>query len=453
MGTTSLRVLVVDDEAAMREVLSARLEKQGFAVETAESGNQAQERVAAASPDLIISDVVLPDISGLDLLQTLKAGDPHRPVILITAFGTVDSAVEAIKRGATDFLTKPIDYDKLISIIDVARAEISRRRKIRDLDAALSESGRFGEFVGRSAAMKAVYEALGTLASSDAPAILAGESGTGKELAARTVHALSARSNGPFVAVNTAAIPESLTESELFGHVKGAFTGAVAARSGYFEMADGGTLFLDEISEMPPTIQPKLLRVLEDGFVRRVGGRRESEVDVRVVAATNRDPESAVKDGHLRSDLFYRLSVFNIELPPLRDRTDDIPLLVHHFLGLFNDKHGTKIDGASDETLDALNDYSWPGNVRELRNVLERATIVARQGWIETVHLPPFLRRESPSPDAVSIPLGSTIAEAERKLIMETLKQMDGNKSRAARALGLDVRTIRYKLRAYENEP
>jgi len=437
----------------MREVLSTRLEEKGFEVATAESGQQAREQVDVYQPDIVISDVVLPDVSGLDLLQTLKSGDPHRPVILITAFGTVDSAVEAIKRGATDFLTKPIDYDKLLSIIDVARAEISRRREIKDVEATLADSGRFGEFIGRSPAMRAIYEALETLAASDAPAILAGESGTGKELAARTVHALSARSKGAFVAVNTAAIPESLTESELFGHVKGAFTGAVATRTGYFEMADGGTLFLDEISEMPTAIQPKLLRVLEDGLVRRVGGRREAEVDVRVLAATNRNPETAIEEGKLRSDLFYRLSVFNIELPPLRNRTEDIPLLLHHFLGIFNDKHGTDVDGASEETLNALTAYLWPGNVRELRNVLERATIVARQGWIETVHLPPFLRHESPAKDVIAIPVGSTVAEAERKLILETLKTMEGNKSRAARTLGLDVRTIRYKLRAYDKEP
>jgi DNA-binding NtrC family response regulator len=453
MPQESLRILVVDDEAAMREVLSARLQEKGFSVDTAGSGQEAQEQVEAHRPDVVISDVVLPDVSGLDLLQTLKSGDAHRPIILITAFGTVDSAVEAIKRGATDFLTKPIDYDKLLSVIDVARAEISRRRQIRDLEATLADTGRFGEFIGRSPAMKAVYEALETLAGSDAPAILAGESGTGKELAARTVHTLSERAKGPFVAVNTAAIPESLTESELFGHVKGAFTGAVATRTGYFEMAHGGTLFLDEISEMPAAVQPKLLRVLEDGLVRSVGGRRESEVDVRVLAATNRNPEAAVKEGRLRSDLFYRLSVFNIELPPLRHRAEDIPLLVHHFVGTFNDRHGTEVDGASEDSLDALESYRWPGNVRELRNVIERAAIVARHGWIEMVHLPPFLRQDTPDKDVVSIPVGSTVAAAERTLILETLKKMDGNKSRAARALGLDVRTIRYKLRDYEKEP
>jgi DNA-binding NtrC family response regulator len=452
MSQQVLRILIVDDEAAMREVLSTRLEERGFEVATAESGQQAREQVEAHHPDIVISDVVLPDVSGLDLLQALKSGDPHRPVILITAFGTVDSAVEAIKRGATDFLTKPIDYDKLLSIIDVAQTEISRRQHIKEVEVTLAESGRFGEFIGRSPAMKALYEALKTLAASDASAILAGESGTGKELAARTVHALSVRADGAFVAVNTAAIPESLTESELFGHVKGAFTGAVATRTGYFEMADGGTLFLDEISEMPAAIQPKLLRILEDGLVRRVGGRQEAEVDVRVLAATNRNPQAAMDEGKLRSDLFYRLSVFNIELPPLRDRTEDIPLLVHHFLSLFNEKHGTDVDGASEETLESLTAYRWPGNVRELRNVLERATIVARQGWIETVHLPPFLRQEPPARDVVAIPVGSTVADAERKLILETLKTMGGNKSRAARALGLDVRTIRYKLRAYERE-
>jgi len=452
MREPALKILVVDDEAAMREVLSARLEKKGFAVVTAETGGEAHSLLEEHPPDVVISDVVLPDLSGLDLLRKLKSGNPHRPVILITAYGTVDSAVEAIKRGATDFLTKPIDHDKLLAIIEAARGEILRRRELSRLETTLEETGRFGEFVGRSAAMRSVYDALETLAASDAPAILAGESGTGKELAARTVHALSSRSGEPFVAVNTAAIPESLTESELFGHVKGAFTGAVATRQGYFEMADRGTLFLDEISEMPPAIQPKLLRVLEDGFVRRVGSRKEAQVDVRVLAATNRVPEEAVAEGQLRSDLFYRLSVFTIVIPPLRERVEDIPLLAHHFVRLFNDKHQSEIDGASAETLEALTTYAWPGNVRELKNVLERAVIVARRGWIETVHLPPFLRGERRSEDSVTIPLGSSVADAERTLILETLKQMDGNKTQAARVLGLDVRTIRYKLRAYEDE-
>jgi DNA-binding NtrC family response regulator len=451
MSGDPLQILVVDDEAAMREVLTARLEKEGHTVRTAASGTEARSLVDEHAPDLVISDVVLPDISGLDLLRTLKAGDAHRPVVLITAYGTVDSAVEAIKRGATDFLTKPLDYEKLLTVIDAATSEIDRRRRLREIEASLEETGRFGEFVGRSSAMRAMYEALETLAASDAPAIFAGESGTGKELAARTVHTLSGRADKPFVAVNTAAIPESLTESEFFGHVKGAFTGATGNRPGYFELADGGTLFLDEISEMPAAIQPKLLRVLEDGLVRRVGGRKETRVDVRVLAATNRSPEAAIEDGQLRSDLFYRLSVFNIEMPSLRDRLDDIPLLAHHFVGLFNKKHDTEISGLSDETLEALNAYRWPGNVREFRNILERAAIVARQGWIEPVHLPPFLRGET-STSAVSIPVGSSVADAERALILETLNQMDGNKTRAAKVLGLDVRTIRYKLRAWKEE-
>jgi DNA-binding NtrC family response regulator len=445
-----LKILVVDDEAVMREVLEMRLGQMGFEVHVAASGAEAKDLAEREAPDAVISDVMLPDLNGLELLRALKAGNPDRPVVLITAYGSVDSAVEALKRGALDFLTKPLDYEKLEAVLETARTQVAQHRARRKLESALDNGAGMGTLVGRSKPMRDVYKTLELLGASEASAIVTGESGTGKELAAQTLHQLSRRAEQPFVAVNTAAIPETLTESELFGHEKGAFTGALRSRPGYFEQADRGTLFLDEISEMPIAIQAKLLRVLEDGKVRRIGSGREVEVDVRVIAATNRRPDEAVEQDKLREDLFYRLSVFTVEMPPLRDRIDDMPLLAQHFIRQFNTKHGTEIEGLSDDTLAALAAYRWPGNVRELRNVIERAVIVAKGGWVESVHLPPFIRdRSDQTTGAITLPAGSTVAEAEKMLILETLKQMDNNKSRAARALGLDVKTIRYKLRAY----
>ncbi len=427
-----------------------RLGEMGFEVHLASSGEEARELTERVRPDLVISDVMMPGMTGLELLEILKTGEPHRPVVLITAHGTVDSAVEALKRGALDFLTKPLDYDKLEAVLETARTDISQRKVRRRLESVLDNGAGLGLLVGRSKPMRNVYKMLRMLGASEASAIITGESGTGKELAAQTMHALSDRADQPFVAVNTAAIPETLTESELFGHEKGAFTGALRSRAGYFEQADGGTLFLDEISEMPMAVQTKLLRVLEDGKVRRIGSPRDVEVDVRVVAATNRRPDEAVQQEKLREDVFYRLSVFTIEMPPLRERVEDLPLLTQHFVRQFNSKHRVEVEGISDDALAAMASYRWPGNVRELRNVIERAVILARRGWIEKVHLPPFIRdRKDEATGEVVLPAGSTVADAEKMLILETLKQMDNNKSRAARALGIDVKTIRYKLRAY----
>ncbi len=448
-----LKILVVDDEPAIREVLEMRLGRQGHEVLLAASGAEARRLVEQEDPDLVISDVVLPDLSGLELVRGLQGGTSGYPVILITAYGTIDIAVEAMKLGALDFLTKPLDHSKLGAILEAATAEIERRRRTRRLEQRLAGDCGLGALIGTSRAMRETYRLLELLADSDAPAILAGESGTGKELAARTVHQLSGRRDGPFFAVNTAAIAEGVTESELFGHEKGAFTGASRARSGYFELADGGTLLLDEIGEMPGPLQAKLLRVLEDGLVRRVGGRRETRVDVRVLAATNRQPRQAVEEGRLREDLFYRLSVFTIELPPLRRRGGDVALLCQHFVRELDRKHGTTVAGVGEAALERLRAYAWPGNVRELRNVLERAVILARQGWIEPLHLPPFLRGEPAGRRrGLVLPPDVTAAEAERLLILETLERHGNNKTRAARALGLDVKTVRNKLRAYERE-
>ncbi len=450
MADEGLRILVVDDEAAMREVLEMRLTEWGYRVTLAGTADEARLLAEREHPDAVISDVVLPGVSGLELLQTLKAGDRERPVLLITAYGSIDEAVEAMKLGAHDFLTKPIDYAKLQAALASLASEIARRSQVRRLDAALESGAEFAGLVGRSARMRAVFRLLEAVAASDAAVIICGESGTGKELVARAVHDLSRRSRGPFIALNVAAIPEGLAESELFGHEKGAFSGAVAARPGCFELAHGGTLFLDEITEMPGPLQTKLLRVLEGGSVRRVGGSRETRFDVRVAAATNREPLAAVEQGVLRRDLFYRLNVFTIALPALREREGDVTLLAQHFVRQFNSKHGTSVDGVGADAERLLRAYRWPGNVRELRNVIERAVILARSGWIEPNHLPPFLQGGAGEPaGAIVIPPGATAAEAERVLILETLRRVGNNKAEAARQLGMDVKTIRNKLKAY----
>jgi DNA-binding NtrC family response regulator len=447
----SSRILVVDDETAMREVLQMRLQEWGFDVCLAEDGIQGKELAESYDPDIVISDVIMPQVSGMDLLRFLKAGDPDRPIILITAQASIDLAVDAMKQGAQDFVTKPIDYTKLRIILEASEQEISLRHESRRLASQLERGAGFGQFVGTSKSMREVYELISSIANSDASVIVTGESGTGKELAARTIHELSPRSKGPFIAVNASAIPENLMESEMFGHERGAFTGATGVHSGCFELANRGTLFLDEIAEMPAALQPKLLRVLEDRRFRRVGGSQEFVVDVRVLAATNKEPRDAVESGKLREDLFYRLNVFTVALPPLRERKTDIPLLAQAFIREFNAKHNSKVESCKSETLELLKSYSWPGNVRELRNTMERAVILARGPWIEPSHLPAYILG-SPTAETgakIILPMGVTAAEAEKELILKTLRLTGNNKAEAARQLGLDVKTIRNKLKTY----
>ena len=444
-----LKVLVVDDEPALREVLSMRIEGWGYDVDTAADVTDAQRQLRERPADIVISDVVMPGATGLELLKLLKAENPDRPVILVTAHGSIDAAVEAMKEGAQDFLTKPLDYTKLHALLEMTAADLRRRGELTSLDHALETDGRLGVLIGRSDPMRELYDTVQSLAASDASALITGESGTGKELIARMIHDMSGRRGGPFIAINTAAIAENLIESELFGHERGAFTGAVAARAGCFELAHGGTLFLDEIAEMPLALQPKLLRVLEDGVVRRVGGNKEMKYDVRLLAATNRVPADAVKEGLLREDLFYRLNVFELTAPPLRERIDDVPLLAHHFVREFAAKHQMAVTGLRDEASERLKDYGWPGNVRELRNVVERAVILAKSGWIETSHLPPYLSGGPGSSPSLTVPLGTSAAEVEKTLIMRTLEHVGYNKSETARRLGVDVKTIRSKLKSY----
>jgi DNA-binding NtrC family response regulator len=450
MDTTRLAVLVVDDEPALREVLSLRITDWGHDVRTAGDIPEAEREIDQQPPDIVLCDIMLPGGSGLDLLKRIKAHDERMPVVMITAHGDVDKAVEAMKAGATDFLTKPLDYVMLEALLEAEAGELRQRRESKSLDAHLQKQQGIAGLVGQSRPMRELKKIIETLASSDASAILTGESGTGKEVVARAVHALSSRRDKPFVAINAAAIPDGLIESEIFGHEQGAFTGANKARPGVFELANGGTLFLDEIAEMPIALQPKLLRILEDGKARRLGSSREVAFDVRVLAATNRSPQQAIRDGQLREDLFYRLNVFELHLPPLRERPDDIALLAQHFVREFSRKHGMEVQGVGDAARQLLEAHAWTGNVRELRNVIERAVIVARSGWIEPRHLPPYLQAlKGGGEPTVTLPAGTTLAEAERVLILQTLERTGNNKAEAARQLGLDVKTIRNKLRSY----
>jgi DNA-binding NtrC family response regulator len=451
MNKRRTKILVVDDEAAIREVLEMRLQEWGFEVVLAEDGLEGREKAETNTPDIVISDVIMPQFSGMELLRILRAGNSSRPIIMITAQATIDLAVQAMKLGAQDFVTKPIDYSKLRAILETAEVEISLRRESRKLAMQLERGAGFGNFIGVSRPMREVYDLISTISNSDASVIITGESGTGKELAARTIHELSSRSKGPFIAINAAAIPENLLESEVLGHEKGAFTGATGARVGCFELANHGTLFLDEIVEMPVSLQPKLLRVLEDRRVRRVGGSQEFQVDVRVLAASNQEPRNAIESKKLREDLFYRLNVFTVALPPLRQHKTDIPLMVQSLIQEFNTKHNAQVDSCREETLALLNQYSWPGNVRELRNILERAVILAKGPWIEPSHLPAYIQNPPASGGGtdVSPGIGITAADAERELILRTLRATDNNKAEAARRLGLDVKTIRNKLKTY----
>lgn len=443
-------VLVVDDDATMRDVLEIRLQEWGFRVLTAADARKASQLVREENPDLVLSDVVIPEMSGLELLREMKVNDPDRPVLLLTAHATVEMAVEAIKEGALDFLTKPLSYPKLRAVLEAALRDRELLDRSRNVTTNLQENKRFGSFVGTSPQMAEVYTLIRDLAANDASVLITGESGTGKELAAQTIHDRSARRDKSFVGVNAAAIPRELVESELFGHERGAFTGASQDRMGCFELADGGTLLLDEIGEMPMELQPKLLRLLDEARFRRVGGKREITVNVRTISATNQDPREAVQKGTLREDLYYRLNVVTLRLPPLRHRTGDIGLMAQYYLDVFRRKHESEARALREEALEMLDRYRWPGNVRELKNVMERAVILARGEWIEPSHLPPYIRDPADKDtQRLSFPSGMTAAAVEKHLILQTLNETDNNKAEAARRLDLNVKTIRNKLKGY----
>jgi DNA-binding NtrC family response regulator len=452
------RLLIAEDDAAQRMGLQKLLTSWGFSVDVAKDGREALEIATRDRPAIILSDMIMPNMTGLDLLRAIKLEDPDVTVILLTAQGSVETAVEAIKQGAYDYLTKPVDTQRLRIVLDQVASRQDTLREVRALRRQLQERGRFGSMVGASLEMRKIYGLIEQAAPTSASVLVHGESGTGKELVAQTIHQLSPRATQPFVPLNCAAIPDTLLESELFGHEKGAFTGAIARRAGAFELAHRGTLFLDEISEMTPATQAKLLRVLQERSFRAVGGSREQSVDIRVIAATNLDPAEAVRLGRLREDLFYRLNVFLVSLPPLRDRKDDVPLLAQAFIRDFNERHGRGVAGVSEEAMRVLEAYQWPGNVRELRNVIERATIVARGPFIERVDLPALVSAAPPAEAATSpagpgvLTAGTTVDEAERRLIEITLQHTNGNKTRAAELLGISLKTLHNKLNRMKGE-
>jgi DNA-binding NtrC family response regulator len=441
------RVLIVEDDPATRTGLAELVQAWGFQTDEAADGEEAMRKVTTFRPAIIVSDLVMPRMGGADLLHALKEQLSDITFILLTAQGTVDSAVEAIKEGAYDYLSKPVDPQRLQILLQKAVERQDTLREVRALRRQLREQGSFGRIIGNSPGIRTVYRVIEQSAPTSASVLISGDSGTGKELIAQTIHELSPRAGFPFVAINCAAIPETLLESEIFGHEKGAFTGATDRRTGVFELAHRGTLFLDEIAEMMPATQVKLLRVLQERVFRRLGGRQEISVDVRVIAATNVNPQDAVNSGKLREDLFYRLNVFAIDLPPLRERREDIPLLVQMFLTEFNRTNAKGIRGVDQEAMYILERYPWPGNIRELRNVIERATILADSEFIEPRHLPPTLiSRGEESLPTLTISPGTTVDEAERRLIILTLDHTRNNKTRAAEILGISLKTLHNKL-------
>ncbi len=449
------RVLIVEDDAAARAGLEQLVKSWGFMAESAGDGKEALEKVTSFRPAIVITDMVMPRMDGLALLRALQQQGADVTTLLLTAQGTVETAVEAMKEGAYDYLTKPVDLKRLRILLDKIVERLETFREVKSLRRQLREHGTFGSLIGNSPEMRKLYHIIEQAAPTSASVLIMGESGTGKELVAQSIHHLSPRAAFPFVAINCAAIPETLLESEIFGHEKGAFTGAADRRQGCFEMADRGTLFLDEIGEMAPATQVKLLRVLQERTFRRLGGQKEQSVDVRVIAATNIDPAEAVRKGTLREDLYYRLNVFAMKLPPLRDRKEDLPLLIQAFIHEFSARNQRSIAGVDHEAMRFLEGYQWPGNVRELRNVIERATILAPGSFIEAAHLPPVVTRETaPERQAqVAFGPGTTVEEAERRLIMMTLQHTRDNKTRAAEILGISLKTLHNKLNKLRLRP
>lgn len=472
------RVLIVEDEVHARTGLTELIESWGYKTEGAADGMEGLEKAKIWNPAIVVTDLKMPRMDGMELLSRIADLPNHMAVVMMTAQGSIESAVEAMRLGAYDYVPKPVDPLRLRTILQNAsrqhtdtnaNAEVARRQR---------DTGMLGPLVGTSQRMKEIFSLIERVAPTNVSVLVTGESGTGKELVARALHELSSRRNKPFVAVNCAAIPETLIESEIFGHEKGAFTGALERRAGCFELAEEGTLLLDEIGEMPAATQAKLLRVLEDRKLRRLGSKVETPVDVRVIAATNKDPEEAVAAGELRGDLYYRLNVFNIQMPSLREHIEDIEPIAQKMIADMNERHNCTVTGMKDALLKRLTAYSWPGNVRELRNTIERATIMAGTGMLGIEHLPPNFGEPGFAPammkpgrpenapestrsseveryledqNTVRVEVGTTVDEAERQLILKTLMSTHNNKTKAAEILGISSKTLQNKLKEYSN--
>jgi two-component system response regulator PilR (NtrC family) len=453
------RVLVVDDEQSMRELLAIMLRQAGYHVSAADGGEAAIQLLKSESFDLVVTDLRMRKVDGLAVLKATKEFSPRTVVLVVTAFASTETAVEAMKLGAYDYVTKPFKLDELKLTV----ANALERRRLQEENQALKRQLRrergFDNFVGRSPKILDVFETIRKTADSGSTVMITGESGTGKELVAQALHWESARRNGPFVSVNCGAVPEMLMESELFGHVKGAFTGAVANTEGLFAAADGGTLFLDEITEIPQTVQVKLLRAIQERQIRRVGDTRDVKIDVRLIAASNRDLGKAVADGILREDLFYRLNVIPIHLPPLRDRREDIPLLVAHFMKKLGPEVGREVRGVTPEAVAVLEQYHWPGNIRELENVVERALVLGSSDTLTADALPASVRQPRDRDDVpVELPsdgidLEATLDRIERRYIQLALDRVGGVQTRAAELLRVSFRQFRYKLQKFQQRP
>jgi two-component system NtrC family response regulator/two-component system response regulator HydG len=454
------RIVVIDDEVNAATALETLLREDGYEVARAQDARAGLSLLEKTEADVVLTDLRMPGMDGLELLGRIKEMRPETMVILMTAYGTVKTAVKAMKLGAEDYLGKPIDVEELEVVLQKVLEKKRLLEETRLLRERVSEKYRFENLVGESPEMLAAFKTVRQVAPSTASVLLLGESGTGKELFAQALHQNSSRRAKPFVKVACAALPETLLESELFGHEKGSFTGATYTRAGRFEMADGGTLFLDEIGDISPTVQIKLLRFLEEREFERVGGNRTYKVDVRIVCATHRDLEKKIQDGAFREDLYYRLNVIQIHIPPLRERVGDIPVLAHHFLKRYADANGKEVNRISDEALALLLKHTWAGNVRELENAMERAVVLANEPELTPAHFP-TLRHAAQAPATsptvrnvgmgVSIP-GSTMDEIEREAILRTLESVGGSTSRAAAALGISARKIQYKLKEYHQE-
>lgn len=447
-------ILVCDDEKNIREGLAMALELEDYNVLMAENGKEAWTLINKNDVDLVITDLRMEKMSGQELLKKIVASYPNIPVVILTGHGTIETAVKAMRDGAVDFFTKPLELDRLLLLVKKSLKNkdlLDENIKIKEELAALKAYRNYSKIIGNSSNIKKLLETINQVAPTKASVLVTGESGVGKELVADAIHQISNRRNGPFIKVHCAALSEGLLESELFGHEKGAFTGAVSAKKGRFELANGGTIFLDEIGEINPTTQIKILRVLQERQFERVGGEKTITVDVRIVAATNRDLLKEIENGNFREDLYYRLNVVHLEVPPLKSRKEDIPLLLTSFLEQINKENNTNVKGFSTDAKNALYKYDWPGNIRELRNCVEAAIVMCKSDFVELKDLPPQIRVGGES-QSINIDVGLSLAEIEKQAILTTLSNCNGNKSKTAEVLKIGRKTLHRKLEEYKNE-